>query len=399
MGPKQEVFFVTGEPSGDLHAALLAQELAQWPGLTLSGVGGSWMRQAEVHIERDSSTWGTVGIPDALRRVPYLLLQKHRIVKLIAQRRPALLILVDFGAFNIRLARSVRRRCPQQRILYYFPPSSWSRRARDWSFLAQLTDMVVTPFEWSAQNLRASGVPVEWVGHPVVDHIRPPANRAEFRRQQGVPSGKPLIGLLPGSRAVERRCIGPQLLGAARLIKSKLPEAEFLWSVWPPHKPRRIDRQAADIDYVTCVHDTQALLMAADLVIVTSGTATLEATVADCPMIMVYRGTWPMLIQYWLSDLGTEFYAMPNIIAQRQVVSELLQWDVNPRRIADEVMTLYNDSVRREQMKRDLAEVRAALGPPGASRRVAQIVAELLGLSGDTGPGRTLSSQLVGDKI
>ena len=381
MKGKQELFFVTGEPSGDLHAALLAEELARQPNLQFTGAGGVRMKQAGVALDADSAEWGSVGIATTLRRVPYLLAQKQRLLNLIVQRQPALLILVDFGAFNVRLARSVKQRCPQQRIMYYFPPSSWQRQPRDWSFLAQLTDLVATPFEWSAQNLRACGVKADWVGHPVVDRISPPADRAQFRQQHGLPQGRPVIGLMPGSRAVERRCMGPQLLRAAAVIRSRLPEAHFLWSAWPPNRPGRWDRAAGTKEYITCAGDSQMLIMACDLVIAASGTATLEAAAAGCPVIMVYRGTWPMVIQYWCSDLGTRFYAMPNIVAEREIVPELLQWDVNPQRVAAEVLDLWGEPRRWEQMKRDLAEVRTALGPPGASRRVAELVGKLLGLA------------------
>ncbi len=383
MRPNQEIFFVAGEPSGDLHAAGLARQLVRWRGLKLTGAGGAEMRRVGVQTDIDSSGWGTVGLAESLRRVPYLLFQKGRMVRLITQRQPALVLLADFGAFNVRLARSVKRHCPGQRVAYYFPPSSWSRQQRDWSFLAQLTDLVITPFKWSAEILSACGVEVQWVGHPVIDRISPPTDRAEFRRQHDLPTGEPVIGLLPGSREVERRCIGPQLLAAAEVIKSSLPAAHFLWSVWPPEQPGRLDRRADEIDGITSLGNSDTLIMASDMVITAAGTATLEAAAAGCPMIMVYRGTWPMVIQYWLSDFGTQFYAMPNIVVQRSVVPELIQWDVNPKRISEEVMAIYHNAARWDQMKRDLAEVRAALGPPGASRRAAEIIAELLGLSSD----------------
>ncbi len=399
MSTTQEIFFVTGEPSGDLHAALLAQQLAQWPQLQLTGAGGPLMRQAGVVTDFDSSGWGTVGIAGALRRVPYLLLQKYHIAQLIARRQPAVVILVDFGAFNVRLARTLRRHCPGQRVLYYFPPSSWSRQRRDWSFLAELTDVVITPFEWSAQNLRDSGVNVHWVGHPVLDRISPPADRAAFRREHALPDAQPVVGLMPGSRPVERRCIGPQLTGAAALINNKLPDSHFLWSIWPPDKPGRLDHRADQADYITCLSDSRTLIMASDMVVATSGTATLEAAAADCPMIMVYRGTRAMTLQYWLSDLGTEYYAMPNIVAQRRVVPELLQWDVNPDRVAREVVDLYTNPARWNQMKHDLAQVRKALGAPGASRRAAQIVAEMLGLPGNSERRQIPNSQPMEDLI
>jgi len=378
MNKQPELFFVTGELSGDIHAAGLACELAGMADVRLTGAGGQHMREAGVATDFDSTGWGAIGLPQAVRKIPYLLLQKKRIVNMIKQRQPALLILIDFGAFNVRLARTVRQACSDQRIMYYFPPSSWRRRAHDWSFLDELVDMVATPFKWSAQQLRNCGVAAHWVGHPVVDRFSDQQEAADFRRQQSLPDGDPVVGLMPGSRDVERNCIGPQLLAAAKLLHSKLPDAQFLWSELSAAQPSKLDRRAAGADYVTPLADSRSLILASDIVVTASGTATLEATAALRPLIMVYRGTLAMQIQARFMDFGTDYFAMPNIIAGRYIIPELIQNEVNPERLCKEVLDLHNSESHQEQMKQELTEVRAELGPPGAARRAAQLALALI---------------------
>jgi len=378
MNQQPEVFFVTGELSGDIHAAGLARELAEMADVRLTGAGGPHMRQAAVATDFDSTSWGAIGLPQAIRKIPYLLVQKKRIVNMIKQRQPAVLILIDFGAFNVRLARTVRQACPDQRIMYYFPPSSWRRRPHDWSFLAELVDMVATPFKWSAQQLCNCGVAAHWVGHPVVDRFSDQKDAVAFRRQQNLPAGAPVVGLMPGSRNVERNCIGPQLLAMTELLRNRLPEAQFLWSVLSEAQPSKLDRRAATAHYITPLADSRSLILASDIVVTASGTATLEATAALRPLIMVYRGTLAMQVQARFMDFSTDYFAMPNIIAQRCIIPELIQNEVNPQRLCQEVLDLHTDRYRQEQMKQELAEVRAELGPPGAARRAAQLALTLI---------------------
>jgi len=378
MNKQPELFFVTGELSGDIHAGGLAGQLTGMADVRLTGAGGPHMREAGVATDFDSTGWGAIGLPQAIRKIPYLLLQKKRIVNMIKQRQPALLILVDFGAFNVRLAGSVRQACPNQRIMYYFPPSSWRRRAHDWSFLAELVDMVATPFKWSAQQLRNCEVAAHWVGHPVVDRFSDQQEAADFRSQQNLPDGEPVVGLMPGSRDVERNCIGPQLLAMTELLRKQLPQVHFLWSVLSEAQPGKLDRRAASADYITPLADSRSLILASDIVVTASGTATLEATAALRPLIMVYRGTLAMQIQARFMDFGTDYFAMPNIIAQQYIVPELIQNEVNPQRLCKEVMDLHKSKSRQERMKQELAEVRAELGPPGAARRTAQLALALI---------------------
>jgi lipid-A-disaccharide synthase len=377
MNREWEIFIVAAERSGDMHAAEVARELSRHPSVRLTGIGGAHMRQAGVVTDFDSTDWSAVGLLPTLRKVPYVPL-KRRMMRLVRQRRPDLILLVDFGAYNMRFGRYTRQARPEQPIMYYFPPGSWRRQPRDWSRLAAVVDTVATPFRWSAEQLRAAGIDAHWVGHPVVERFSGEEDAAQVRSEHGLPEGAPVIGLMPGTRPMERNCIGPQLLGAAELLRNSLPDAHFLWSVTDPQRPHRLDRRVNDRSYITTLADSRTLILASDLVVVASGTATLECAAALRPMIMVYRGTWALALQARLMNLGTDYYAMPNIIADRLVVPELLQCEVNPSRICQEVLDLHGNAARSETMKQDLAQVRAELGSPGASQRTAELAWALM---------------------
>ena len=232
MKPK-EIFFIAAEPSSDLHGSMLATELLRRGDYRLTGAGGTLMRQAGVQTDFDSTTWPVIGLVQAAKRIPEGLATRPRILRLLRERRPDLLLLMDFGGFNVNLARHVRALPWHQPILYYFPPKSWDKRPRDRSWLAGLTDAVATPFDWSERLLRQDGVNAHWVGHPVVDRIQPAADVAALRAQMGLPAAAHVIGLMAGSRRLERHLIGPQLLGAARLLRQE-GERHFLWSPGPP---------------------------------------------------------------------------------------------------------------------------------------------------------------------
>jgi lipid-A-disaccharide synthase len=248
---------------------------------------------------------------------------------------------------------------------------------RDRSWLAPLVDLVVTPFAHSARLLRASGVPAVWVGHPVLDRLAPVADREAFRAGHGLPERGPVIGVLPGSRALERHCLGPALVQTVGWLRERLPAATFLWSVMPGRGLDRTDRAAAALPAVRVVNDSSLVMQGADLVVTAMGTATLEAAAAGCPLVAVYRGTGAMWLQWKLLGVGTNMYAMPNILLGEKLVPELVEEQAQPARIGAEVLGLLQDPGRREQLQAALVRVRAELGTPGASRRTADLVERL----------------------
>ena len=369
-----DIFMVAGEPSGDLSAALVAEQLAGRPGLRLRGATGSAMRAAGVQADFASDRWGTVGLAHSLVCSPYLAGRKLAVRRRLREEPPAVLVPVDFGAFNVRLIREARREIPGLRVLYYFPPSSWNPRVRDRSWLAPLVDLVATPFAHSAQLLRDSGVPAVWVGHPVLDRLVPVTDRAGFRREQGLPEGAPVIGLLPGSRLLERHCLGPVLVRTIRRLRAQLPEAGFLWSVLPGRALDRNDLAAAALPGVQIVTDSSLIMQGAELVITAMGTATLEAAAAGCLPIAVYRGTGAMWLQWKLLGVGTRLFAMPNILLGEKVVPELVEGHATSARISGAALDLLQDPARQAEIRAALSRVRAVLGTPGASRRTADLI-------------------------
>ncbi|HEY3397271.1 MAG TPA: hypothetical protein VGM19_06365 [Armatimonadota bacterium] len=371
-----DVFMVAGEPSGDLSASLVAACLRD-AGATLRGAAGPLMRAAGVEPLFPSESWGTMGLGDSLRRVPLLYRRMRQLAASLVAEPPDVLVLVDFGAFNVRLARRVRRARPELPILYYFPPSSWDPRPRDRSWLAPLVDAVATPFAHSARLLQQDGVPAVWVGHPVLDRLAPVTDRAEFRRRHDLPAGAPVIGLMPGSRALERKCLSRPLLETVKWLAPRLPEARFLWSVLPQGPRVAADAEALRLPGVQGVADSATLLSAADLVITAMGTATLEAAAVDCLPLTVYRGNAAMWLQWKLTDLGTDLYAMPNILLGEKVIPELVHREVKAARLGAEVLEVWGDPRRQAQLHEALGRVRAALGTPGASQRTAEMILRL----------------------
>jgi len=375
MKDRSQVFIVTGEPSGDLHASLLSEELRLAGNVAITAVGGARLKAVGADIFIDSSGWGAVGIPEVLRKYPTYWLGLRRAVARLLAQPPDLLVLVDFGGFNMgllkRLGAERRPKC-----FYFFPPGSWSRNPRDFSDMVQLTDCVATPFPWSEQLLRQQGVNAHFVGHPVIDRVKPAEDVGALRRELGVPEEAFCLGLLPGSRLIERRLLGPQMIGAAARLSQHYPELHALFSP-PPSAAGGTDRNinlAQLDDRVTVVDDSLKIMQAADFIVTAFGTATLEAAAALCPMIAIYRGTQAMWLQFRFTKLDTEFFAMANIIAGEKVVPERIKPDeTNAEALATMIGELIEDEAARLNMKRRLAAVREMLGPPGAARRAAEL--------------------------
>ncbi len=380
MNDRSQVFIVTGEPSGDLHASLLAEELSTAGRVAITAVGGNRLRSVGADIFIDSSGWGAVGAPAALRNLPtYWLGLRKTAARLLAQP-PDLLVLVDFGAFNMRL---LKRLGAQRRgkSFYFFPPGSWSRKPRDFSDLARLTDCVATPFPWSEALLRQQGVNAHCVGHPVMDRVKPVADVGALRLELGVPEAAFCLGLLPGSRRIERRLLGPQMIGAAAQLSRRYPALHVLFS--PPPSAAGGTDSNVNLGHlgerVTVVAESFKIMQAADLIITAFGTATLEAAAALCPMIAIYRGTQAMWLQLRLMKLGTDLFAMPNIIASEQVVPETIAPEqTNAEGLAAMVAELIENEAARLAIKDRLAAVREMLGPPGAAKRAAELALSIM---------------------
>lgn len=376
-----------GESSGDLSGAFLASELRKLrPDLHIWGAGGPKMRDAGVEIAVNMTNGGTIGIAETFKALPTFAARYFQVRFALLNRRPDIFVPIDFGAFNTRLAQVARKHGIP--VVYYFPPSSWRKRPKNAPKLIVCGGKVITPFPWSAKLLGDAGVDARFVGHPLIDVVKPSKPREDFIRELDLQTSLPTIGLLPGSRSHEIREHMEPMIEAAEIIHRELGGAQFIiGAAWGSERMR--DRIAAaslgkdDFPVIRVVERrTYDCMAASDLLITASGTATLEAALLSVPMVIIYRGSAIMRLEYNLRRSCLEdFIGMPNIIADRGVCPEMLNEDVTSEKVADIALSLLKDKTKLREMKAALDEVRAQLGEPGAIARAANAVLEMGGLA------------------
>lgn len=375
---------VAGEASGDLHGASLMNAMAATGAdIEAFGVGGDRMQAAGVELICHMRHLAVVGIVEVLRHLGEVREALGALTRTARERGVDAVVLIDYPDFNLTLARRLRKTLPNVPIIYYISPQVWAWRSGRVKKIARLVDrmLVILPFE--RELYEASGLPVEFVGHPLLDVVRLGADRAAFARQHEIPPRDTWIGLLPGSRHVEVERLLPPMLEAAAILSEKVEAPRFLVPVSASvdlelyaAQLRRLPEVAAytylirDDYYAALEHSTAAA--------VCSGTATLEATLTDTPMVVVYRTSW-LTYNLARSLVRVRDIALVNLIAGRRAVPELVQGEVNGPRIADELMTLLFGDARRSDVLAALADVRAKLGEPGASARAGRAVLEAAG--------------------
>ena len=373
--PPISLLLSAGEASGDMYAARLAAALKQRADLEIFGMGGPQMRAAGVEIVTDYAEVSVVGITEILSHLPSLMRAMRHLVAEAARRKPALAILTDFPGFHLRLARKLKRR--GIRNIYYICPQFWAWRPWRVRVVRRRFSQALCIFPFEEKFYGDAGVPVKFIGHPLVGAVHASLDRPAFFREQSLDPQKKLITILPGSRAAELRqhlpvlreaCLRIHRESPAQFVLAAAPAANlaFLREAWPPQLPLKI-----------VLGQTYNALAAADAAIVSSGTATIEAALLDVPMVVVYRVT-PLTALLAKPLVRTPFFSMVNLIAGKRVVPELIQSDFTPDRVAAEILRLLNDQSARETLRRDLAEVRRRLGPPGAVERAADAILQLI---------------------
>lgn len=366
----------SGEPSGDLYAGELVAALrSKLPGVTGFGLGGDRLAAEGVSLVAHVRELAVVGLLEVVQHLPRFRAVFRELLAEVERQRPDLAVLVDYPDFNLRLARALAGRGIP--VVYYISPQVWAwRRGRMRTIAATAARMlVIFPFE--EELYRAAGVPVSFVGHPLVDLVKPAADRSAFLRECGLDPARPAIAVLPGSRRKEVGHNLPPLAGAVRLLAARRPELQFLLALAPTLDPALVEPHLAEAPLRLVRGRTHEAVGAAALALVASGTATVETALLGTPMVVVYR------ISTLSYALGRRFvrvphYAMVNLIAGRRVVPELIQSGFTAESVAAEAESLLLDRERSARMRADLAEVRRRLGEPGASRRAADEVAALL---------------------
>jgi lipid-A-disaccharide synthase len=369
----REILFVAGEVSGDLHGGGVARALvdAQAP-FELVGVGGDAMRDAGVRLIEHTRQLAVMGFVEPLRRVPRLLRLRRALRRRIESGRVALVVLIDYGGFNMRVAAMAA--AAGVPVLYFITPQVWASRAGRLAALARTVTRaaVILPFE--EKLLRDHGIDATFVGHPLLDRAVALPDRATARQAIGVKRDERLLALFPGSRAQEvARHLDP-FVATARELQRRDPRLRVVVSSAPQVTipPERCP--------FPLVHSASfTVLRSADAALCKSGTTTLEAAIAECPLAVAYRtGT----IEYAVARriVTVPFIGLVNIVAGREVAREFVLDAVEPTTMADALEPLLDPtSPQRASMLGELARVRAALGTPGAASRVAAMALELAG--------------------
>ncbi|MGI6296034.1 MAG: lipid-A-disaccharide synthase [Armatimonadota bacterium] len=367
-----------GESSGDLNGAYLARAITQIiPQARLWGAGGPKMREAGVDIRVNMTNGGTIGIAETLKSLPAMVVKYNHLRHLLLKNRPDLFVPIDFGAFNIRLAQIAHANGIP--VVYYFPPSSWRKELRNASKLLACGGKVVTPFAWSAELLTQAGVDARFVGHPLLDIVKPGTEREKFLDELSLDRSAITVGLLPGSRSHEIRGHLDPMLACAEAIRHKLGNVQFvIGAAWGAENLRMQIARSNVPDVKVVEGRTYDCMASSDLLIIASGTATLEAAILGVPMIIIYRGSALMRLEYFLrKSILEDFIGMPNIIAGRGICPELINDDVTPEKLAGVALDLLQHEKLVSDMRSGFEEVRRRLGEAGAVERAARTVLEM----------------------
>jgi lipid-A-disaccharide synthase len=366
-----------------MYAARLASALRARVDVQLFGMGGTRMLDAGVELVADCSEVSLVGIVEIAKKYPALKRVWKHLLDEAARRKPRLAILTDFPGFHLRLARALKRQGVQN--VYFVCPQFWAWRPWRANLVRRrfVRGLCIFPFE--QEWYRSRGVDADFIGHPLVGNVAAKRTRAEFAAAYGLDASKPIVALLPGSRSSEIAHHMPTLMQACRLIQ-KDRKLQLVLALAPGVKQAQVSHYLVRDVAMRVVEDaTYDALGAADLSIVSSGTATVEAALMDAPMIVVYRLA-PLSAAIARLLVRTPLFAMVNLIAGKRVVPELVQKDFTAERLASEAIRLLDSPDARAEMRRGLAEVREKLGPPGAVERAADLIAGMLNASERTLP-------------
>jgi lipid-A-disaccharide synthase len=365
---------VAGEASGDLHGAALCRALRELdPRCRLFGMGGARMAGEGMDVLIDVTAKSVTGGSEAFGQVPRLY-RAYRELRAVLEGpdRPAVLVLIDFPEFNLRLARAAQR--AHVPVVYFIPPQVWAWRGGRVKTIRQVVSLVLAVFPFEAPLYRRAGVPVEFVGHPLLDQLQAAPTREVARRRLGIAEDTAVVGLLPGSRRQEITRMLPAMREAAAEIVRAVPATRFVLGLAPTIERALVTRHLAGGPPVQIVENqTHEVIRAADLALVTSGTVTLEAALLGTPMVVGYRLSLASELMVRLL-IRVPWVSLANLTLGRAVVPELYRRTTLNRHLAREALRLLTDAGARETQRAAFGELAGQLGEPGVGTRAARLV-------------------------
>jgi lipid-A-disaccharide synthase len=372
-----KVMVVAGESSGDLHGAGLASALfGKCPGIEVFGAGGARMASVGVEVLVDMTAHAVVGVAEVVKDLKKFMRAFGLLRRAMRVRRPDVVVLIDLPDFNIRLGRVAKTLGIP--VVYYISPQVWAWRSWRVRQIAQIVDKMLVILDFEEDLYRRVGVDVTFVGHPLLDVVDSEEGDGALRERLGLSDDEILVGLLPGSRKKELASLLPTMLSAAEELHAMRPETRFAVSCAPGVSYEMLKGlcDASPVRPAIVAENTYELMRESKLILVASGTATLEAAIVGTPMVVVYRVspvTWCLAIAF----MSVSDYGLVNIVAGKRVVPELMQWKAQSHLVAEESLKLLEPE-RQEEVRAELRRVKRKLGEPGASLRAADEVLSLI---------------------
>ncbi len=373
-----KIMISAGEASGDVHAAALTKEILKLdPAAEVYGMGGDGMRAAGGEVLFDIKDHGVMGLVEIIRKLPALFRLRSDFAEVMDKRRPDCLVTIDYPGFNMRLAKVAREKGIP--VISFIAPSAWAWRKGRAKKVAKLVNKVAAIFPFEYEVYKEAGADTEFMGHPLVDIVKPSLSPAEAAAKAGKHEGRPLVLLLPGSRLQEVQRLLPSMLAAAVIIQKADPSVEFTMprAGTIPMEMLKKEIEGSGVKVRIVEGDNYDVMSVADVALAASGTVTLEAALCRLPSVIVYK-TAPLTAFIVRRLLNIADIGLPNIVAGHRILPELLQEDATPEKMAAAVLKLLEPDVHAETLA-DLDEVRKKLGEPGAVRRVAELTLRVAG--------------------
>jgi lipid-A-disaccharide synthase len=375
---KKQIMIVAGEASGDLHGGNLVQAMHRIdPEIRFYGIGGGKLKAAGVELTADAAEMAVVGLTEVVSKLGMILKVMAQLKASLKKDRPDLLILIDYPDFNLPLAKAAKKY--GVKVFYYISPQVWAWRRGRIGKIKKIVDRmaVILPFE--ADLYKEAGVDATFVGHPLLDVVRTKYPRKEALSRFDLREEVTTVGILPGSRQSEVTRLLPVMLGAAQIIEEKIKPVQFVLPL----------ADTLDIAFVSQIiakypvavrlipNEVYDVIGCTDIAMVASGTATLETALMETPMIIIYKVSAP---SYYVGKMviNVDHIGLVNIIAGKEIVPELIQFEANPEKIAAEVIDILASRERMERIKAELKKIRNMLGSHGAAERVARLAYDMI---------------------
>lgn len=371
---QKRIFIITGEHSGDIHASKVVEELKKtWAQdgfeLIIEGIGGENLQKAGVKLFSTQEKMSAVGFSFKII-LDHLNLGARLVNYLKNEFKPDLVLLIDYGAFNLNIAKVLKKDNKNLKIYYYIPPQIWATRKWRINVVKKFVDKVLCIFPFEEDMYEEAGIKVKYCGHPLISQLPAPANRDEFFEKHGLDKNKKLVSIFPGSRVFELKNLMKIFVKAAKILKKLHPEVQFLISHAPNLADDVFNKYLEQIEFTVIKGENHAMLSCSDALILASGTVALEACLYKTPMIIAYKGPWALYFIYLLVRCINRI-SLPNIIMNKDIVPELTQAKAKPDLIAYNIEKFLYDADYIEQNIKDLSAVKELLSDKNSSKEVA----------------------------